>query len=437
MQVVCCLAFIVFNNQSILASPPNGSDQIYLIQLAASSDPDMTKFKNVKRYGYLYTSTTNSGIQKILLGSYTTKSAAKSVLSKVKARGYKDAFLTTQPLDPNGKVYSVQFISYAYSTTIDWEKFSMMGDVRVDPSAGKIKLMRGTFYDQESARSYAKTIEAEGYKGAFIRQLNEGVLLWPDHNFFVTKGSLASTGSTIGTTTSTSTHVTTTSTTTTNLTPDGFEDPYKSTIYTSLSRYEKDQVVYLDNVLSIKQDGKIIPLKNYVPGSLSNTTITTPPPAIAPAAPISTPSTTNVVAPAVETAPAVHTTPTTTQIAPVTAPSIGEEHVVIKSTPSVELATQGEPTETVAMTDMTAKGVDMAAATYKIQLTAVSMFDPLKFENVDHLGTVDMEDTNAGVKRVMLGTFVTKEDAAQALNQIKEKGFNNAYIVEYANGTRK
>ncbi len=432
MQVVCCLAFVFFNNQSTSASPQNGSDQIYLIQLAASSDPDLKKFNNVKRYGYVYTSTTNTGIQKILLGSYKSKSSAKSVLTKVKAKGYKDAFITSQPLDPNGKVFSVQFISYAYSTKIDWEKFQMMGDVRIDPSAGKIKLMRGTFYDQESARSYAKTIESEGYKGAFIRELNEGVLLWPDNNHFVSTGTLAST-----TTTGTGTATTSSSVTTATTGNDGFADPYKSSIYTSLSTFEKEQVVYLDGVLSIKQNGKFIQLKNYVPGTLTGT-ISSPTNASS-----TTTTTTRPIAP---TPTATPTTPSVSQIEPVSTPTMIDDHVVLKSTPSEAVAAQEvavveQPISTqpaIAMNNgMTAKGGDLAAATYKIQLTAVTIFDPLKFSNIDHLGTVDMENSEAGVKRIMLGTFVTKEDAAQALNQIKEKGFQKAYIVEYNNGTRR
>jgi len=450
LQVVCCLSIVLFNNQSSIASPLNGSDKVYFIQLAASSEPDLKQFKNVKRYGYLHTSTTNSGVQKVLLGSYTSKSLAKSTLSKVKARGHKDAFVISQPLDQNGKVYSVQFISYAYSTAIDWEKFNLMGDVRIDPSSGKIKLMRGTFYDQESARSYARTIESEGYKGAFIREINEGVLLWPNNNFFVTTGTLASSTST--TSHSTTSHSTTTATTATS--NDGFADPYKSTIYTSLSTYEKEQVVYLDGVLSIKQNGGFIPLKSYVPGSLTGSTITTPGNVITtPAAPATTAPTTAAPAPVTSpttiaappvTTPATPTyttpaAPTMTQIDPVSTPTIGaEEQIIIQSTPNVAIATQGTSEENLAMnTGITAKGGEMAAATYKIQLTAVSMYDPLKFSNVDHLGTVGMEDTDSGVKRVMLGTFVTKEDAAQALNQIKGKGFNNAYIVEYSNGVRK
>jgi|GEM_PF-982869 len=427
LQVVCCLAILMFNNQSTSASPLNGGDQIYLIQLAASSDPDLKQFKNVKRYGYLYTSSTNTGVQKVLLGSYTSKSAAKSILNKVKAKGHKDAYITSQPLDPNGKVYSVQIISYAYATAIDWDKFRQMGDVRIDPSSGKIKLMRGTFYDQESARSYAKSIESEGYSGAFIRQLNEGVLLWTDNNFFVSEGNMATT--TTRSSISTSAISTTSAPITTNTS--GYEDPYKSPIYTSLSTFEKEKVVYLDNVLSIKQYGKIIPLKDYVPGTLSSSTTTAPGNAVI---------TNTTTAPIITTTQVITTPqPVTAPIAPVTAPSMV---VADQTAPSVPVTTHSpavgsELTMSPIGTGMTSKGGMAVAATYKIQLTAVSMYDPLKFSNVDYLGTVDKEDTDSGVKRVMLGTFVTKEDAAQALNQIKEKGFNNAYIVEYNNGIRK
>lgn len=74
---------------------------------------------------------------------------------------------------------------------------------------------------------------------------------------------------------------------------------------------------------------------------------------------------------------------------------------------------------------------------YKIQLAAVGSYNPERFSNVANLGRVDTELILArGLTRVLLADFFSLAEARSALQQVKNKGYSGAYIVEYIDGER-
>ena len=73
---------------------------VYFVQLAAFSkrSANLSDFERLVEYGNIYKVNLSSAI-KIRLGYFTDEEEARNILRKVKAEGYKDAFLTYQPLD--------------------------------------------------------------------------------------------------------------------------------------------------------------------------------------------------------------------------------------------------------------------------------------------------------------------------------------------------
>ncbi|MGB1240976.1 MAG: thioredoxin-like domain-containing protein [Chitinophagales bacterium] len=68
---------------------PSGN---YKIQLGVFGKPNLNKFAKLKDLGTLGTERATSTLQRVMLGSFS-QSKAKEVLQKVKARGYRDAFV--------------------------------------------------------------------------------------------------------------------------------------------------------------------------------------------------------------------------------------------------------------------------------------------------------------------------------------------------------
>ncbi len=232
-------------------SAPNGGGTLYAIQLGASAQPDLKRFSKIKKYGHLYTVDVGNGMQRVMLGSYTTKSKANRALSSVKSKGFKDAFLSASTLGTD-EVYVVQFRSYAYSDKVDWAKLQEVGNIQIDPSEGKIKVVSGSFGERYVADSHVQSMNVLGYSDAFVRKINPSKLI----NVGVNYGNtiIAATGGEVSV----------------------FED---MPIYASLSEYERKSVVLLDGIYNMhdKANSTFIPLSKYTPGTLGGSVaITTP-----------------------------------------------------------------------------------------------------------------------------------------------------------------
>jgi len=58
-----------------------------------------------------------------------------------------------------------------------------------------------------------------------------------------------------------------------------------------------------------------------------------------------------------------------------------------------------------------------------------------QFSALNDLGYVNTESSGMG-DRVVLGPFSDKQAADDALRQIKNRGFNSAFVVKYQDGLR-
>lgn len=74
--------------------------EVFFIQLASmsASKPNFAKFKPLLKYGNIYKMFNNNSI-KVRLGYFTDRSEAEDILTKVRANGYKDAFIAYEILN--------------------------------------------------------------------------------------------------------------------------------------------------------------------------------------------------------------------------------------------------------------------------------------------------------------------------------------------------
>lgn len=76
---------------------------------------------------------------------------------------------------------------------------------------------------------------------------------------------------------------------------------------------------------------------------------------------------------------------------------------------------------------------------YKIQLAALQNYDENNavYQPVKDLGRIDTEKlVNKNLTRILLADFFTSDDAFSYIEQVKQLGFNNAYVVKYEDGVR-
>ncbi len=75
---------------------------------------------------------------------------------------------------------------------------------------------------------------------------------------------------------------------------------------------------------------------------------------------------------------------------------------------------------------------------YKVQMEAMKSFNESKYSGFYDLGSVEGERTEDGrYVRVLVGNFYSRDEAVNAREEIRSRGYDRAYIVEYRDGVRK
>ncbi len=169
----------------------------FSVQVAALSKDNVANFSNLATYGNVYSKLEN-GSYKIRIGVFSSKSEAQNALNNIKRAGHPTAFVVAEsgvnlgsrgggdtqqppvnPPDPSssfGAGYKIQLGAYRNPRYFDAGKVQGLGFVE-DRKKGDltIKLLAG-FQSLEAARRALPSVQAAGFKGAFIVLDQNGTL---------------------------------------------------------------------------------------------------------------------------------------------------------------------------------------------------------------------------------------------------------------------
>lgn len=67
----------------------------FSIQIAATQDANLARFREVTEFGTLSTEETGSGLIRVKVGSFNSRSEAERVLQNIHAKGFSEAFITS------------------------------------------------------------------------------------------------------------------------------------------------------------------------------------------------------------------------------------------------------------------------------------------------------------------------------------------------------
>jgi hypothetical protein len=185
--------------------------EVFFIQLASMSmsKPNFTRFKSLVKFGNIYKMINNRSI-KVRLGYFDNKSEAEGVLSKVKASGYADAFITFEVLntaqmelilastdekyfadqgnfnvknsDPgvkdfkNGSKYKIRLASYEDPTWFDLDKVKDLGRVEQWTKGSWTIFVLAGYNNIEEAKAAVISANNRGFKTAEVVIDNGGIL---------------------------------------------------------------------------------------------------------------------------------------------------------------------------------------------------------------------------------------------------------------------
>jgi hypothetical protein len=172
-QFFLTFALLWAANSTQAATP----DHVYEIQLATYAAPDYQQFESLFNTGYVYTKATSSGLYKVMMGTYSSKSLAQKKLAAVQRKGFKDAFLVKRSLDESEAVYIVQLATYDQQADIywpDWQRLSTQLVAQL--SDDKVRVAVGPFYTRAEAEATQYRLQSIGPKDIFIKKVSEQVL---------------------------------------------------------------------------------------------------------------------------------------------------------------------------------------------------------------------------------------------------------------------
>lgn len=89
METRLIFLFLLATSWNVLAE-----NSLFSIQIAATEAPNLTFYKESTGFDTLYAEETKSGLIRIKLGSYLSWEEAELDLTKIKEKGFPDAFIT-------------------------------------------------------------------------------------------------------------------------------------------------------------------------------------------------------------------------------------------------------------------------------------------------------------------------------------------------------
>jgi tetratricopeptide (TPR) repeat protein len=184
--------------------------EVFFIQLASmsSSKPNFNKFKPLLRYGNIYKMLNNKTI-KVRLGYFSDRKEAEDILTKVKANGYKDAFIAYEVLNTaqmeliltgtdeksfsdkgnfntknpevakdykSGNKYKVRLASYEDPIWFDVNKVKDLGRIEQWTKGGWTIFILAGYDNLEEAKKAQMQANNRGFKTAEVVIDNGGIL---------------------------------------------------------------------------------------------------------------------------------------------------------------------------------------------------------------------------------------------------------------------
>ncbi len=413
------------------ASPTNAT-QLYSVQVDAVFSPDLAIYAHLTQYGFLHTQTTDTGLRRILLGSYKSAAQAEQVRQKVLENGYTNALVQTTDISSFTNVYCIQLGMYKYTSGLIWTKYGVLNDLRVEATNGRVKLFSGVFYNKKEAQNYREKVASHGFTSAFVTSVNEGALLHPtEYNFRPEpeEESIVS-GEAPPVQASPISAPTPSRPPTPTVSSSSLEELYNSELYLKLSEQERMNVSIIDGKLFIKQNNQFIALTQYTPGEPMTKPASTTSPTSTKEIPAS-----KTVTKAMSEVERIFSNYNNTPPPPSKPSSTANSKDKMVS--AVKSRTNAEPAPTRGMLPPAKGNSSTVLNDFRIQLGAVRSFNPLQFAPLDHLGTFSVEPIgNQGAKRVILGNFASLSEAREVQVEVIAQGYQHATIFIYENGRR-
>ncbi|MCH2045062.1 MAG: SPOR domain-containing protein [Saprospiraceae bacterium] len=181
MKFYLSLLLALITGANLWASSPKLTEEampapseVYFIQVASYADPQFKDFKKIRSIGYVFEEKTSNGVSRIMMGAYTSKTYANQKLAQVRAKGFKDAFVSKRNIKEEDAIYIVQLATVNQTDDIYWANWeSLAPSLCAQLSDKKIRVASGPYYTKSEADKVLEKIKSKGPKDIFVKRVSE------------------------------------------------------------------------------------------------------------------------------------------------------------------------------------------------------------------------------------------------------------------------
>ena len=175
MKMTRYLLLFLFLTAATLSQSQH-SDYTYTIHIGAFVKTQASDFNSIQPLGFLYAEQFDNSLLRVYMGNYPSESSANSVLERIKANGYPDAYVTRKALQNDSESYVIQLGTEPAGSNINWEKYLQTGQLNVQIDQQNAKILTAPFSSKDAAIKKLGVIRQGGFSDAFVKTVNTSLL---------------------------------------------------------------------------------------------------------------------------------------------------------------------------------------------------------------------------------------------------------------------
>ncbi len=150
--------------------------KFYTVHVGTFVNAKSADFDPIRKLGFVYSYPMDGDLTQVFLGGYDDKAAAQKVANDLKVLDY-NAYVVEKNLKEGRTVTIIQIATRALNRSIEWSKFEPFGELYAIVGSDKVKIAAGVYSNVNEAKPQLNSIRKAGFKDAFIKNVNDALLV--------------------------------------------------------------------------------------------------------------------------------------------------------------------------------------------------------------------------------------------------------------------
>ncbi len=152
------------------------SQKFYTVHVGTFVNAKSADFDPIRKLGFVHSYPMDGDLTQVFLGGYDDKAKAQKIANDLKVLDY-NAYVMERDLKQGRTVTIIQIATRNLNKNIDWPKFESFGQLYAIVGDNKVKIATGIYNNVGEAKSDLAAIKKSGFKDAFVKKVNDVLLV--------------------------------------------------------------------------------------------------------------------------------------------------------------------------------------------------------------------------------------------------------------------